>query len=156
MPEAARNPFLDAVTYFRVTAWALGAIAFLGILLAVTQQSNDIRAQWLSMDGLFLHFTWWHNFVHIALAATAFLFGYAAFEVATVKYAAISLGGVYVVLGILGFFLFNTPDDAFLALTPTLNILHLLLGAWGLAAGLATKVPEPPLPPEDMLAEPKA
>lgn len=131
------SPMLDPVVYFRITAWALGLITLLGIISTALAESSQLKPseQFLSFGGTFLQFTWWHNGLHVLLAATAALFGYAALQPGLVKVFAIVFGGVYVLLGILGFFVF-VGDNSLLALTPTINIIHLLLGLWGLTAGL--------------------
>jgi hypothetical protein len=129
------NPLFDPIVYFRVTAWALGLIALLGVISTAMNQ-EDVTRQFLSFGGTFLQFTWWHNYIHIALAAACALLGYASLPGQAVKMSAIAFGAVYLILGVLGFFLWNTAEDPFLALTMVLNAVHLLLGAWALAAGL--------------------
>lgn len=131
------NPFLDPVVYFRVTAWALGLVALLGIILFAMEDKPARQA--LSMDSAFLQFTFSHNILHILLAAACFLFGYAALDAKLVRTFAIVFGGVYLLLGVVGFFVWNTPDDPWFAFTPTLNIVHILLGGWGLVTGLLSK-----------------
>ncbi|MFO1533594.1 MAG: hypothetical protein ABR562_07890 [Thermoplasmatota archaeon] len=129
------NPILDPVVYFRVTTWALGLVALLGIVsTSMTQVPAD---QFLSLGGTFLQFTWWHNILHIVLAAACGLFGYAAIQGNVVKTFAVVFGAVYLLLGIAGFF--TLTDASTLALTPTVNVVHILLGGWALTAGLMAK-----------------
>lgn len=127
-------PALDPVVVFRISAWILGLVALVGLVSATLPQTK-VNDQFLG--GVGLQFTWGHNVLHILLAAAAALFGYAVLEPRLVKSMAIVVGSVYLVLGVLGFFWLNWPaDETVLALTPTLNAVHLLLGAWALAAGL--------------------
>lgn len=127
--------FLDPVFYFRLTAWDLTAVSLMGVLLVSFEAVP--RSQYLSLDGAFLQFTWWHNALHVILAAACFLFGYASLQPSLVRTFAIVFGSVYLLLGVAGFFLFTDP--ASLALTPTLNIVHIALGGWALAAGLMAR-----------------
>lgn len=127
-------PALDPVVVFRISAWVLGLVALVGLVSATLPQTK-VNDQFLA--GIGIQFTWAHNVLHILLVAAAALFGYAALEPRFVKSMAIVVGSVYLVLGVLGFFWLNWPaDETVLALTPTLNAVHLLLGAWALAAGL--------------------
>lgn len=132
----ATNPMLDPVVYFRITAWALGLVALLGVISTSVNTSGKPTEQFLSFNGVFLQFTWSHNILHVVLAAACALFGYAALLPRLVKMFAIIFGAVYLLLGLVGFFFWNASDDWFLALTPTLNIVHILLGGWALTAGL--------------------
>ena len=140
------NPLLlDPVFYFRVTAWVLGLVTLLGIISTSLNYSGKPQDQFLSFGGNALQFTWTHNILHVVLAGAAVLFGYGGFHPTLVKRMAIVFGSVYLVLGVLGFFVLEMGDFAIgrypedmgvLALTWTLNVVHILLGAWALAAGL--------------------
>jgi Domain of unknown function (DUF4383) len=76
----------------------------------------------------------WHNIVHILTGALGLLVaGYAAREYA------LGLGVVYTIVAIWGFLIGD--GDAILSIVPVNtedNILHLVLGLTGLAAGAAT------------------
>lgn len=76
----------------------------------------------------------WHNLVHILTGALGLLVaGYAAREYA------LGLGVVYTIVAIWGFVIGD--GDAILSIVPVNtedNILHLVLGLTGLAAGAAT------------------
>lgn len=128
---------LNPVIYFRISAFALAAVAVLGFLMNIIDGSNISTS--LGFGGTFLQFTYTHDVVHLVLAAAAFLFGFGNLAGNTVKAFAIIFGVVYVLLGVVGFFAFNGTKDEFLALTPALNIVHLLLGAYALTAGFASK-----------------
>jgi hypothetical protein len=132
---------LNPVIYFRISAIALAAVALLGFIANMTATKTS-QFGFLSFDGNFLPFTYTHDIVHLVLAAAAFLFGFANLPGNTVKMFSIIFGAVYVALGVVGFFAFQatakTPDT-FLGLSIPLNIVHLLLGAYALAAGIMSK-----------------
>lgn len=137
------NPILDPLIYWRVSAFALTAVAILGIVLASIsggghQTSENQLLAFDSNHGLGL--TWTHNVVHVVLAAAAFIFGFANVPGRVVKTFAIVFGFVYVGLGIVGFLLSN-PLGTGLALNlgASLNAVHLLLGAWALTAGFGSR-----------------
>jgi len=76
----------------------------------------------------------WHNILHLATG----LLGLAAAGYAARQYA-LGIGLVYVVVAIWGFIIGS--GDAILSIVPVNtpdNILHLILGLTGLAAGAAT------------------
>ena len=76
----------------------------------------------------------WHNILHLATG----LLGLAAAGYAARQYA-LGIGLVYVVVAIWGFMIGS--GDAILSIVPVNtpdNILHLILGLTGLAAGAAT------------------
>jgi hypothetical protein len=81
----------------------------------------------------------WHNIVHLATG----LLGLAAADYAARQYA-LALGLVYLVVAIWGFIIGS--GDSILSIVPVNtsdNILHLILGLTGLAAGAATPVSVP-------------
>lgn len=143
-PTNTTNPVLDPVVYWRVSAFALAAVAILGIVLASISGGDAAGAQHqaLAFDSTHgLGFTWTHNVLHVVLAAAAFLFGFASLPGRVVKAFAIIFGVVYAGLGVLGFLLTNPLGDGALALNlgVSLNVVHILIGAWALTAGLAAK-----------------
>jgi uncharacterized protein DUF4383 len=80
----------------------------------------------------------WHNVVHLLTG----LLGLAAVGYAARQYA-LGLGAVYLVVAIWGFIIGS--GDSILSIIPVNtsdNILHLLLGLLGLAAGFATPAEE--------------
>jgi hypothetical protein len=84
----------------------------------------------------------WHNVVHLATG----LLGLAAVGYAARQYA-LGLGLVYVVVAIWGFII--GTGDSILGIVPVNtedNILHLILGLTGLAAGAATPTGAPATP----------
>jgi hypothetical protein len=125
---ASGSPVLDPVVYWRVSAFALAAVALLGIVLTATGNEDLL--------GGFLTFDWPHNVLHVVLAAAAFLFGFAALPGRAVKAVATVFGAVYAGLGVLGVFLAEVGP---IHLELGENLVHLLLGAWGLLAGLLGK-----------------
>jgi hypothetical protein len=81
----------------------------------------------------------WHNILHLATG----LLGLAAAGYAARQYA-LGIGLVYVVVAIWGFIIGS--GDAILSIVPVNtpdNILHLILGLTGLAAGAATPARAP-------------
>ena len=82
----------------------------------------------------------WHNVVHIVTGALGLLaLGYAA------RAYAGGLGVVYVVIAIWGFIIGNHENIlGFIPVNTEDNVLHLLIGISGIAAGLAT--PAQPAP----------
>src|SRR5215207_3773277 len=76
----------------------------------------------------------WHNVIHIATGALG-LFAYAAGAYAARTYA-FGLGAVYIVVAIWGFIVGD--GDSILSIVPVNtedNVLHLVIGLTGLAAG---------------------
>lgn len=145
MSDYARNqPALETgpallrpVVYFRISAFALLAVALLGLVMNLIE-GNYSNA--LGFGDTFLNFTYSHDVLHFVLAAAAFTLGFANVSPSLVKGAAILFGAVYLALGIAGFFVFNAPHDtSFLALTPALNAVHILLGGYALTSGLMAK-----------------
>lgn len=126
---AGSNPVMDPVVYWRVSAFALTAVALLGIVLNATGNANLLGKGFLAFD-------WSHNILHVILAAAAFLFGFAALPGRLVKAFALVFGAVYAGLGVLGFFVHSVGP---IHLEVGENIVHLLLGAWGIVAGIGGK-----------------
>jgi hypothetical protein len=143
-PSNTTNLILDPVVYWRVSAFALTAVAILGIVLATISggDAEGAQHQALAFDGTHgLGFTWAHNVVHVVLALAAFVFGFADLPGRIVKTFAIVFGFVYAGLGVLGFLLTNPLGDGALALNlgVALNTVHLLIGAWALTAGFTAR-----------------
>ena len=136
-PTNTTNPILDPVMYWRLSAFALTAVALLGTILTAIGKPDLLATG--GHDHL-LPFTWTHNLLHFVLAAAAFVFGFANLPGNVVRVFAIVFGVVYGGLGVLGFFLSNPLGGGLaLHLTETLNAVHLLLGAWALVAGLVAR-----------------
>lgn len=122
---ATSNPIMDPVLYWRVSAFALSAVALLGILV------NVLFGNEKGLEG-FLMFDWGHNIVHVVLALAAFIFGFGNLSAGITKTFAIIFGFVYAGLGVLGFIV---ADLGILHLEIGENLIHLVLGAWALTAG---------------------
>ncbi|MHB8632647.1 MAG: hypothetical protein ACYDBQ_01585 [Thermoplasmatota archaeon] len=134
-PTNTSNPILNPGFIWRITAFVLMAVALLGVILNAVGDGLQ-----LSFGGTFLTFTWTHDVVHLVLAVAAFVFGFSSLPGNVVKVFAIVFGAVYLGLGIVGFFTMNPLGSSLsLALTPTLNIIHILLGGAYLTSGLAAK-----------------
>ncbi len=145
MSEYARTTnntptILNPVIYFRVSGVTLAAVAVLGSIMTIVDGGTVSRS--LGFGDTFLNFTWAHNIVHFVLAAAAFLFGFASLPGKTVKLFALIFGVVYLALGVAGFFVWGNPaasDYTFLALTPALNVVHILLGGYAIVGGVMAK-----------------
>jgi hypothetical protein len=88
----------------------------------------------------------WHNMVHIATGALGLL-AYSAGTYAS-RWYALGLGLVYVVVAVWGFAVGD--GDSILSVIPVNtedNVLHVLLGVFGIAAGLATPEAKAAAPP---------
>ena len=78
----------------------------------------------------------WHNVVHIATGIIGLA---AAGSYASARGYALGLGVIYIVVAIWGFIIGN--GDSILSIVPVNtedNVLHLLIGVAGIAAGMAT------------------
>src|ERR671923_1497635 len=84
----------------------------------------------------------WHNVVHIATGALGLL-AFSAGAYAARSYA-LGLGAVYIVVAIWGFIVGDGDQIlGFLPVNTEDNVLHLLIGIAGLAAGAATPAVAP-------------
>ena len=128
-PINTTNPILNPRTYWRVSAFALTAVALLGIIVnAITGEVAGIPS--------FLEFDWAHNILHVVLAAAAFVFGFGNIPGNVSKVFAIVFGFVYMGLGILGLAMGMTSElFGLIGLELGENLVHVLLGGWALAAG---------------------
>lgn len=124
-----RNPVLNPAVYWRVSAFALTAVALLGIVLNAMDQGTLLGADFLAFD-------WAHNILHVVLAGAAFLFGFGNLPANLVRTFAIVFGIVYAGLGVVGFFVTEVGP---IHLELGENLVHILLGAWGLVAGFGSK-----------------
>ena len=127
------NPILNPRMYWRVSAFALTGVALLGIVVnAVTGEVTGIPS--------FLEFDWAHNILHVVLAAAAFVFGFGNISPAVSRTFAIVFGFVYMGLGILGLAM-GTSSELFglIGLEIGENLIHVVLGAWALAAGFGAR-----------------
>lgn len=108
-----------ANTFARVAGWLALLLGILGFFVS-------------DLFGL-IQFDLTHNIVHLVLG----LLGIAAAQKASgAKAYAQWFGGIYLILGIVGFFF---AEWAGLHLEVTENLLHIVLGAWGLYAGFGGK-----------------
>lgn len=127
-PTNTTSPIMNPVLYWRVSAFALTAVALLGIILNIVGQGDLLGKNFLAFD-------WTHNILHVVLAAAAFVFGFMALPGNVVKTFAIVFGFVYAGLGVTGFF----TDVGPIGLELGENLVHILLGAWALVAGFGAK-----------------
>ena len=108
-------------TYAQISGWILLVIGILGFVtsnLFVTQVNAT------------------HNVLHLILAVISLWLGYKGSEAALVGWAK-TIGVVYLLLGIIGFF--GTPLNGLFNLDTGANVIHLVLGAWGAWAGFVSK-----------------
>lgn len=84
----------------------------------------------------------WHNLVHIA---TGLLLLAVAGSYANARTYALGLGGVYILVAIIGF-IYGDGDSVFrlIPVNTEDNVLHMLIGVAGLAAGTATRAEPAP------------
>ena len=120
------NSILSPTMFWRLSAYALAAVALLGIVLNATSNEALLGENFLSFD-------WTHNILHVVLAGAAFLFGYGNLDAKVTKTFALIFGVVYLALGVVGFVM-DTVGPIGLELGE--NLVHILIGAWGLCAGL--------------------
>lgn len=134
------NPIMNATWYARITGIALLTIALLGIVLSSIGENGEyglfcdggkMTCEGASAADSFLAFDWTHNIVHVLLAAAALYVGFAATANVATLYAKV-FGVVYAALGVTGFF---AADLAIMHLELGENLVHLLIGAWGIVAG---------------------
>ncbi len=121
-----------------------GALVIGGIIGFFYNASFDVGNSLQSDDALgLLSVNAWHNIVHILTGAL----GLALASAAARQYA-LGLGFVYVVVAVLGIIHLGGGDtDSILKLIPVNtedNVLHIVLGFLGIAAGLATPVARKP------------
>jgi hypothetical protein len=126
------NVILDPVTYWRVSAIALTAVALLGFVVNLFAGNGE---------GIpsFLEFDYTHNIVHVVLAGAAFVFGFGVTPSNLTKVFAIVFGFVYAGLGVFGFIAPAGLDFLHLHLEVGENLVHLALGAYALVAGFTAR-----------------
>jgi len=100
--------------------------------------NSDFTSDKSVRDAVFgiLDVNGWHNVVHIATGVLGLL---AASSYANSRNYAFGLGAIYIVVAVWGFIIGD--GDSILSIVPVNtedNILHLLIGAAGITAGLAT------------------
>lgn len=120
------NPILDTRLYAKITGIALAAVALLGIVLNAIGTEDLLGANFLAFD-------WTHNIVHVVLAAVALYVGFMAPANICNLYAKV-FGIVYAGLGVTGFF-WTGISATVLHLELGENLVHILIGVWGIAAG---------------------
>jgi uncharacterized protein (UPF0333 family) len=106
--------------------------------------NSDFTSDKSVRDAVFgiLDVNGWHNVVHIATGVLGLA---VAASYANSRSYAIGLGIIYIIIAIWGFIIGD--GDSILSIIPVNtedNVLHLLIGVAGIAAGMATSaVPEP-------------
>lgn len=135
------NPITNAKTYAQITGIALAAVAVLGIVLSLMgtdgmyglfcSEPSATTCKGEAAETSFLGFDWTHNIVHVVLAAIALYVGFAAPANYVGTYAKV-FGIVYLALGVAGFFV---ADLGILHLELGENLVHLVIGLWGVVAG---------------------
>lgn len=133
------NPILNPKLHAQVVGIALAVLAVLGIILSLVGDGGQfgffcqdgVTCQGEAVEKSFLGFDWGHNLVHVLLAAIALTVGFTTYSSMARTYAQV-FGIVYLALGVLGLFV---GDLFVLHLELGENLLHMLIGAWGIAAG---------------------
>src|SRR5688500_17682554 len=132
------NPVLNTRMYAKITGIAVAAVALLGIILNAINNPDLLGADFLAFD-------WTHNILHVVLAAVRLYLGFAGTDALCTLYARV-FGVVYLLLGITGFF-WTGLSATVLHLELGENLVHILIGAWGCAAGfLGAKTTTPTTP----------
>lgn len=135
------NPITNPKAYAQITGIALAAVALLGIVLSLMgtdgmyglfcNEPTATTCTGEASEKSFLGFDWTHNIVHVVLAAIALYVGFAAPGNYVATYAKV-FGPVYFLLGIVGFV---AADLTILHLEIGENLVHLVIGLWGIVAG---------------------
>ena len=128
----------------RLYAGLFGAVLVVAGIIGFFYESTftDEKAVRDSVFGI-LDVNGWHNVVHIATGLLGLL-AFAAGAYAARAYA-LGLGAVYIVVAIWGFIVGD--GDSILSIIPVNtedNVLHLVIGLAGLAAGAASSTAETP------------
>ncbi len=128
---------MDTASPARLYALVVGATLVAAGIIGFLYNASFATGSAVERDAVLglLDVNGWHNVVHLATGALGLVLARSAARV-----YALGLGAVYVLVFVLGLVVgdggellglipINTPD----------NVLHLLLGVTGLAAGLATR-----------------
>jgi hypothetical protein len=134
---AERSP---AQLYALVFGLVLVAAGVLGFFYESSFSSGDDAAR-EAVLGI-LDVNGWHNVVHIASGVVGLA---VAGSYANARLYALGFGAIYIVVAILGF-IYGNGDEIFdiIPVNTEDNVLHVLIGVAGLAAGMAT--PAEPAP----------
>ncbi len=136
---------MDAASPARLYATLVGGVLVIAGIIGFFYEASFATGSDVVSDDVFglLAVNGWHNLVHIALG----LLGLVAAGYAARTYA-LGVGLLYLVLAIWGFLETENGVGVLLDLIPINtedNVLHLVLGLTGLAAGAAT--PKESAPP---------
>ena len=136
---------MDAASPARLYATLVGGVLVIAGIIGFFYEASFATGSDVVSDDVFglLAVNGWHNLVHIALG----LLGLVAAGYAARTYA-LGVGLLYLVLAIWGFLETENGVGVLLDLVPINtedNVLHLVLGLTGLAAGAAT--PKESAPP---------
>ncbi|MDP9401143.1 MAG: DUF4383 domain-containing protein [Actinomycetota bacterium] len=128
---------MDTVSPARLYALVVGATLVVAGIIGFLYNASFAVGSAVERDAVLglLDVNGWHNVVHLATGALGLVLARSA-----ARAYALGLGAVYVLVFVLGLIVgdggellglipINTPD----------NVLHLLLGVTGLAAGFATR-----------------
>jgi uncharacterized protein (UPF0333 family) len=134
---------MQTVSPARLYALVFGAVLVVAGIIGFFYESTFTSDESVR-DAVFgiLDVNGWHNVVHIATGALGLL-AFAAGAYAARTYA-LGLGAVYILVAIWGFIVGD--GDSILSIIPVNtedNVLHLLIGVAGLAAGAATPAAAP-------------
>lgn len=120
------NALLTAKIYARITGVALLATALLGIVMEVANKGTFVKG--------FLNFDWTHDILHVVLAGAALAAGFLADGAYARIYARV-FGVVYTGLAIAGFVSADVVKSLGIHLELGENLVHAVIGAWGLVVG---------------------
>lgn len=140
--EAMVNPILNATTYAKITGIALLAIGLVGVALGFAGVDGEFgflckdptatTCKGEAAQDSFLGFDWSHDVLHLALGGLALAVGFAGAMASYVRLYAQMFGVVYIALGVAAFFV---ADFGLIHFELGENLIHLLIGAWGIVAG---------------------
>jgi Domain of unknown function (DUF4383) len=138
---------MESASPARLYATLVGGVLVIAGIIGFFYEASFATGDDIVSDDVFgiLAVNGWHNLIHIALG----LLGLAAAGYAARTYA-LGVGLLYIVLAIWGFLETENGVGVLIDLVPINtedNVLHLVLGLTGLAAGAATpKESVPPAP----------
>jgi hypothetical protein len=120
------NPILNPRTYAIVSGCALAATALLGIVLEIANDGGFVAG--------FLEFDWTHDVLHVVLAGAALAAGFTASGAYARLYARV-FGAIYTLLAVVGFLSADAVGFLGIHLELGENLVHAVIGVWGLATG---------------------
>jgi hypothetical protein len=131
---------MDAASPARLYCTLVGAVLVIAGILGFFYEASFDTGDSIQADDVLgiLAVNGWHNLIHLAIGLLLL-----AAAGSAARTAALGVGLLYLVLSIWGFI---ESDNVLIGLVPINdedNVLHLILGLTGLAAGAATPITTP-------------